>query len=81
MVKTVGGLVDWVADRLYNRLRARLLADLEPHMGTIEKLPKIIEQVTDLTPWKFDDKVLDSLAARIAKMLPDLVRQFLGFKR
>ena len=40
-----------------------------------------VDQVTDLTPWKFDDKVLDSLAARIAKMLPDLVRQFLGLKR
>lgn len=81
MVKTLGGLIDWVADRAYNRLRERLLADLNPYMGTIEKLPKIVDQVTDLTPWKFDDTVLDSLASRIAKMLPDLVSRFLGFKR
>ncbi|MEC4856734.1 hypothetical protein R2325_14090 [Mycobacteroides chelonae] len=81
MVRIAGRLIDWVADRLYDRLRARLLADLGPYKDTIDKLPKIVDQVTDLTPWTLDDTVLDSLASRIARMLPDLVSKFLGFKR
>ncbi|KRQ24067.1 hypothetical protein R2360_00350 [Mycobacteroides chelonae] len=81
MVNIAGRLIDWVADRLYDRLRSRLLTDLEPYRDTIDKVPKIVDQVTDLTPWTLDDKVLDNLASRIARMLPDLVSKFLGFKR
>lgn len=42
-------------------------------------LPKFVNSLTNATPWQWDDKALDGLAERVAKLLPDLVRQFLGF--
>ncbi|MDO3312408.1 Uncharacterised protein [Mycobacteroides abscessus subsp. abscessus] len=42
-------------------------------------LPKLVDSLTNLTPWQWDDKALDGLAERVAKLLPELVRQFLGF--
>ncbi|SIF33659.1 Uncharacterised protein [Mycobacteroides abscessus subsp. abscessus] len=42
-------------------------------------LPKFVDSLTNLTPWQWDDKALDGLAERVAKLLPELARQFLGF--
>lgn len=43
-------------------------------------LPKLVDSLTNATPWKWDDQALDGLAERVARLLPALVREFLGFR-
>ncbi|ORA55171.1 hypothetical protein [Mycobacteroides franklinii] len=45
----------------------------------VDALPRLVNNLTNITPWQWDDKALDGLAERVAKLLPALVRQFLGF--
>ncbi|DAZ89961.1 Uncharacterised protein [Mycobacteroides abscessus subsp. abscessus] len=47
----------------------------------IEALPKVIDNLTNITPWKIDDAVLDSLAKRIVNLLPSFLPDFLKFRR
>ncbi|DAZ90162.1 Uncharacterised protein [Mycobacteroides abscessus subsp. bolletii] len=47
----------------------------------VEALPKVIDNLTNVTPWKIDDVVLDSLAKRIANLLPSFLPDFLKFRR
>lgn len=47
----------------------------------VEALPKVIDNMTNFTPWKIDDVVLDGLAQRVANLLPSFLPDFLRFKR
>ncbi|DAZ90259.1 hypothetical protein [Mycobacteroides abscessus] len=64
-------LLDKLADRFADILTAKIAA----------ALPKIIDNMTNVTPWKIDDVVLDGLAQRLANLLPSFLPDFLRFKR
>lgn len=47
----------------------------------VAALPRVIDNLTNITPWKIDDVVLDSLAKRIVNLLPSFLPDFLKFRR
>lgn len=47
----------------------------------VAALPRVIDNLTNITSWKIDDVVLDSLAKRIVNLLPSFLPDFLKFRR
>ncbi|SIC87424.1 Uncharacterised protein [Mycobacteroides abscessus subsp. bolletii] len=42
----------------------------------VEKIPAVVDEITDLIPGQLDDKIFDTLAARFAKALQKAIPGF-----
>jgi uncharacterized protein YigA (DUF484 family) len=71
-------LVAAVADHL--RKHPELLQEAASAVAAavVAELPKLVDQLTDLTPWQLDDDVIDKVARAVAKQIASIIPGFGG---
>jgi uncharacterized protein YigA (DUF484 family) len=58
----------------YLRKNPEVLRDFAQSIAeeVIEALPKIVDQMTNLTPWQLDDQMIDKLAKAVVNRIPGM---------